>query len=178
MDLEYTDAQHHENMLIYKKIASSIVLNFERGSNDIFEYYDHLSSCFLLHESYIEKGIYDMDSMLEGIIMGSLSILSNDNQEMEILFDELWDIYDKKNWKYGNTDEFRIMCYSPIANLMMLAQKIKRLKSQIKNGIELGKESFDDTVMDLINYCMIYLIWLEKGMPIIRKIKLSMCEED
>jgi hypothetical protein len=89
------------------------------------------------------------------------------------IFEKLYNIYDKKNWDYQNTEEYRIMYYSPFSFLCILGQKVRRIKSKII-GIDYEvDENLEDTIYDLINYCMIYLIWLSKGAKMTRNVNIN-----
>ena len=176
LDLEYTPDQHHENLLSYKAITNRIKKGFDYdfyNSMNIQDFYNHLDNMYMLIEDLIENGIYDIGNYFKEIILVNWHWLINDPLDLDVIIGKLMEIYDTKNWKYANTDEYRIMYYSPYATLLMLAQKIRRLKSQVKKGIDLGEESFDDTIMDLTNYCMIYLIWMAKGMPKLRDVEIK-----
>lgn len=175
LDLKYTSKDHHENLINYKSIAEGIKKEFDYDtyiSFNMHDYYNHISNMYMLIEEFIENNVYDVSSYLKEIIMTNWFMLIADPLDVDIIINELWDIYDKKNWKYGNASEFAMMYDSPFANKVILAHKVKRIKSFIIDNVDLGDESFTDSIQDLTNYCMIYLIWLEKGMHVLRDVKV------
>lgn len=176
LDLVYTPDAHHENLLIYNNIANKIIKDYkhdEYKNESINDYYNHISNMYMLIENFVEDGVYDVSTYLKEIIMNNWFILTNDPLDIDITIDDLQSIYDNKNWRYGNASEFAMMYDSPFANKVILAHKVKRIKSFIIDNINLGDESFMDSIEDLTNYCMIYLIWIDKGMPMLRDVKVA-----
>lgn len=178
LDLEYISGDHHENLLIYDKISKKILKEIEFLDNyEVMtqtEFYEFLYSWFLMVEFYIEKGIYAIEETVEkGIVAGYSMLIDKNFKGYSAIKDELFDLYDRKNWGYRNTEEHRLMWDSPFAFKLIIAQKIKRIKGQILDNVGLDvNEPLKETISDFINYCMIYLIWCEKGYPTLRDIKI------
>lgn len=176
LDLEYQSGDHHENLLVYDKISKKIQSDFADDYEIMTqtEFYDFLYNWFLMVEFYIEKGIYTIEETIEKGIIAGYSMLVDELRDFEFVHDSLFDLYDRKNWGYRNTEEYRIMWDSPFAFKLIIAQKIKRIKGQIIDNVGLDvREPLRETISDFINYCMIYLIWCEKGYPVIRGIKIT-----
>jgi glutaredoxin 2 len=69
---------------------------------------------------------------------------------------ELRDTYERKNKDYGNSFEESIDEFGPIAFVVRADDKMRRLKQLVQNEANVKDESFDDTVRDLANYCIMY----------------------
>ena len=77
--------------------------------------------------------------------------------------DRQFEIYVEKNDDYG--DSFRILLddYGPLSFVIRQTDKVLRLKQLIKNKARVKDESFEDTVRDMVNYGIMYLMWAGKG---------------
>lgn len=83
------------------------------------------------------------------------------------LIEELMGIYEEKNWDYNNSAEKLLIAFGDESFLIRGFDKIARLRSFDRDGEMLvKKEKIEDTLGDLFNYCMIYLVWYKKGSPI------------
>lgn len=69
---------------------------------------------------------------------------------------ELRDTYERKNKDYGNSFEESIDEFGSIAFVVRADDKMRRLKQLVQNEANVKDESFDDTVRDLANYCIMY----------------------
>ena len=72
---------------------------------------------------------------------------------------EMLDIYIKKNRDYGNSFEKSLEEFGDIAFVVRASDKMERIKSLANIENEVKDESVDDTVMDLANYCIMFLMW-------------------
>jgi hypothetical protein len=90
------------------------------------------------------------------------------NPKEEAYYDiikKLYDIYINKNKDYGNAFDKTLYKYGPVSFMTRMSDKWERLDSLFEKHIVYGKipnvekESFEDTVMDMANYCIMYLMW-------------------
>ena len=77
---------------------------------------------------------------------------------------EMVDLYEKKNNNYGDSfaeifEDFEE--FGPIVGIFPLCTKISRVKNLVKGGKN-DFESLEDSLIDLANYTIMYLIELEK----------------
>lgn len=69
-----------------------------------------------------------------------------------------------KNKDYGNSFENTLNKYGDTALMLRLEDKFNRLESLFTNKESLVKdENFEDTIMDLAGYCLLYLAVKNKG---------------
>jgi len=71
---------------------------------------------------------------------------------------ELRGIYTLKNADYGDSFVKSLDEFGAIAFVVRASDKMERLKQLIKSEAKVKNESFMDTVKDLANYCIMYLM--------------------
>ena len=75
---------------------------------------------------------------------------------------ELNDIYESKNADYGDSFSKTFAEYGIVAPLLRLEDKLSRLKSLYKKGVQKVKqESVRDTLLDLANYAILTVMELD-----------------
>ena len=82
-------------------------------------------------------------------------------ENMRTVVNEIVDLIEKKNNDYGNSATQTYEEYGDIAFFIRISDKINRLKSLTINNKtqEVKDESIEDTVKDIIGYCLLYLEW-------------------
>lgn len=86
-------------------------------------------------------------------------------QEIKIhkrITDEIHELFASKRADYGSTTEEMIKRYGPVAMLVFLRTKLDRLDNILLNNKTPNFESIDDTIRDMANYCIIWLLEIEK----------------
>lgn len=70
------------------------------------------------------------------------------------------DVYERKHRDYGQSTKDTYKKYGPISMLTRMTDKMNRLDNLIVNNHEnlVSDESIDDTLMDLANYAIIFII--------------------
>ncbi len=81
----------------------------------------------------------------------------------EFICDELYETYKKKNADYGNSFENSLDKHGMIAGIVRMDDKMSRLISlNSKNEQQVLDESMRDTLMDLANYAIMSVMWLDE----------------
>ena len=76
---------------------------------------------------------------------------------------ELTETYEKKNADYGNSFENSLDKHGMIAGIVRMDDKMSRLISlNSKNEQQVMDESMRDTLMDLANYAIMSVMWLDE----------------
>jgi len=75
---------------------------------------------------------------------------------------EMLEIYAKKNADYGNSFEKSLDEFGDIAFTVRASDKMERIKALMEVENQVKDESVEDTVRDLANYCVMYLVWKEQ----------------
>ena len=71
---------------------------------------------------------------------------------------KLREIYIKKNHDYGNSFEESINEFGSIAFVVRADDKMRRMKQLCKSEAQVKDEAFEDTVRDMANYCIMFLM--------------------
>ena len=110
---------------------------------------------------FTDSSTYDADSMYPPIQL-SLADLDNVKVHDRICL-ELNNIYKKKNADYGNSFENSLDKHGLIAGIVRMDDKMSRLISlNSKNEQQVLDESLRDTLMDLANYAIMSVMWLDE----------------
>ena len=82
-------------------------------------------------------------------------------ENMRRVVNEIVSLLEKKNNDYGNSATQTYEEYGDVAFFIRISDKINRLKSLTINNKtqEVKDESIEDTVKDIIGYCLLYLEW-------------------
>lgn len=76
---------------------------------------------------------------------------------------EMSKIYDNKNHDYGNSFDKSLDTFGIVASVVRLGDKLNRLVSLTQKESKVQDESLKDTLLDLANYCVMTLMWLQKN---------------
>lgn len=85
----------------------------------------------------------------------------NTREAIAKVCDDLRNVLLKKNEGYGNSSMIAPLFLpnqSPKSSVLIrMSDKVNRLRSLAEQG-KIGSESFDDTVLDLAGYCVLYFV--------------------
>ena len=71
--------------------------------------------------------------------------------------------YISKNHDYGNSFEKSLDEFGIVASVVRLGDKMNRIKSLIKKKNLVTNESIEDTLLDMANYGIMTVMWLNKS---------------
>jgi hypothetical protein len=71
-------------------------------------------------------------------------------------------LYEEKNKNYGNSFDKTLDDDGLIVAKIRLSDKLNRFSNIIKNGIGETGESITDTLIDLANYAIMTVMWINK----------------
>lgn len=86
---------------------------------------------------------------------------SNISESFDKLLQEMSETYRKKNADYGNSFDQSLDEFGMTAALVRMNDKMNRLKTLSKQEAKVD-ESMRDTLMDLANYAVMTVQWLEQ----------------
>ena len=78
--------------------------------------------------------------------------------QLETVQKEALELFDRKNKDYGDA----FSNYGPVGVVVRIGDKISRLSSISKNGINIKTESMRDTLLDLHNYAAMAIMLLDE----------------
>ena len=96
--------------------------------------------------------------------LGSKPMLANRNvqQFMDITTD-MTKTYEAKNHDYGNSFDQSLDKFGLIASIVRMGDKMNRLETLVIKKAQVKDESIKDTLLDLANYSIMTIMWLNKN---------------
>lgn len=114
----------------------------------------------------LEKGVSD-EAMtpIKGVIyalkqLGQRPVLENNVQQFMDITTNMAKTYAAKNHDYGNSFEQSCNKFGIIAAIVRMGDKMNRLESLTVKKAEVKDESIKDTLLDLANYAIMTVMWL------------------
>lgn len=99
----------------------------------------------------------------ESINLGEGRAMTEDECRHKKILDEMADTFSKKNSDYGNAFEEILDDFGASYAVGRLKEKLKRLtKLVVSNKQEVKDESIEDTLLDMANYAVLTIMWLQK----------------
>ena len=86
----------------------------------------------------------------------------NDVQEHAKIIEEIHDMFVKKNADYGNSFEKSLDEWGLIVSAMRVQEKLDRVKTSLKQELQVNDESVEDSFLDIANYAIMTAMWLRK----------------
>lgn len=91
------------------------------------------------------------------------SPMTDDERRHRKILDEMADTFSKKNSDYGNAFEEILDDFGASYAVGRLKEKLKRLTQLVvSNKQEVKDESIEDTLLDMANYAVLTIMWLQK----------------
>jgi hypothetical protein len=84
-------------------------------------------------------------------------------KQFDAITAELKEIYRKKNIDYGDSFKVSLEKFGRIAYVVRAADKMLRLEQLVNNDAQVADEKFIDTVRDLANYSIMFLLHDKEG---------------
>lgn len=73
---------------------------------------------------------------------------------------DMTELYERKNKDYGNSFDKTLNEFGIVAGLIRLNDKMNRIKSIYNKDVSVKDESLEDTLIDLANYAVMTLMWI------------------
>lgn len=107
--------------------------------------------------SYIDEVIYSLKHL------GSEPVLNESTKQFMDITKNMTKTYISKNHDYGNSFEKSLDEFGIVASVVRLGDKMNRIKSLIKKENLVTNESIEDTLLDMANYGIMTVMWLNKS---------------
>lgn len=89
---------------------------------------------------------------------------SGSSEEFEKITKQMLDTYNAKNKDYGNSFDKSLDKFGLVASVVRLGDKMNRIESLYnKTDFQVKNESIKDTLLDLANYSIMTIMWLDKN---------------
>lgn len=94
--------------------------------------------------------------------LGSRPVLSSNVQQFIDITTDMAKTYAAKNHDYGNSFGASLDEFGLVASIVRINDKMNRIKSLIKKKAEVKDETIQDTLLDMANYCIMTVMWIDK----------------
>ena len=96
---------------------------------------------------------------------GTLKVEMAPAMRVEGIYEELKAVYKAKNHDYGNSFDESLDSFGLVASVVRISDKWNRIKALWnKEGEAKVKESIEDTLLDMANYCVMTVAWMRRKM--------------
>lgn len=126
---------------------------------------DRLNAAITAYEDSgrTEIGLSLLRGVKEGIrMLGSRPKLAESVEKFTEITSNMAKTYAAKNHDYGNSFEQSLDKFGLVASVVRLGDKMNRIESLTKKEAQVKDESIKDTLLDLANYAIMTVMWLDK----------------
>lgn len=110
-----------------------------------------------------EIGLSLLRGVKEGIrILGSRPKLAESVEKFTEITSNMAKTYAAKNHDYGNSFEQSLDKFGLVASVVRLGDKMNRIESLTKKEAQVKDESIKDTLLDMANYAIMTVMWMDK----------------
>lgn len=107
-------------------------------------------------KALIDEAIYCLS------MLGKRPVLSDNVEQFMSITQNMAKTYAAKNHDYGNSFEESLDEFGLVASVVRLGDKMNRIKSLTKKEAQVKDESIKDTLLDMANYAIITVMWMDK----------------
>ena len=126
---------------------------------------DRLNAAITAYEDSgrTEIGLSLLRGVKEGIrMLGSRPKLAESVEKFTEITSNMAKTYAAKNHDYGNSFEQSLDKFGLVASVVRLGDKMNRIESLTKKEAQVKDESIKDTLLDMANYAIMTVMWLDK----------------
>lgn len=126
---------------------------------------DRLNAAITAYEDYgrTEIGLSLLRGVKEGIrMLGSRPKLAESVDKFTEITSNMAKTYAAKNHDYGNSFEQSLDKFGLVASVVRLGDKMNRIESLTKKEAQVKDESIKDTLLDMANYAIMTVMWMDK----------------
>ena len=110
-----------------------------------------------------EIGLSLLRGVKEGIrMLGSRPKLAESVEKFTEITSNMAKTYAAKNHDYGNSFEQSLDKFGLVASVVRLGDKMNRIESLTKKEALVKDESIKDTLLDMANYAIMTVMWMDK----------------
>ena len=126
---------------------------------------DRLDAAFIAYEDSgrTEIGLSLLRGVKEGIrMLGSRPKLAESVEKFTEITSNMAKTYAAKNHDYGNSFDKSLDKFGIVASIVRMGDKMNRIESLTNKEAKVNDESVKDTLLDLANYAIMTVMWLDK----------------
>lgn len=95
--------------------------------------------------------------------LGQRPVLNSNIQQFMDITTNMVKTYAAKNHDYGNSFDNSLDKFGLIASIVRMGDKMNRLETLVAKKAQVKDESIKDTLLDLANYSIMTVMWLNKN---------------
>lgn len=95
--------------------------------------------------------------------LGARPVLPDDVEQFMDITQNMAKTFAAKNHDYGNSFEQSLNEFGIVASVVRMGDKMNRIKSLVKKEVQVKDESIKDTLLDMANYAIMTVMWLNKN---------------
>lgn len=95
--------------------------------------------------------------------LGARPVLPDDVDQFIDITQNMAKTFAAKNHDYGNSFEQSLNEFGIVASVVRMGDKMNRIKSLVKKEAQVKDESIKDTLIDLANYAIMTVMWMDKN---------------
>lgn len=104
-----------------------------------------------------------MDEVMSAIRnLGTRPVLFDNVEQFMSITNNMSKTYIAKNHDYGNSFEQSLDKFGLVASMVRLGDKMNRIESLTKKEAQVKDESIKDTLLDMANYAIMTVMWMDK----------------
>lgn len=126
---------------------------------------DRLNAAITAYEDSgrTEIGLSLLRGVKEGIrMLGSRPKLAESVEKFTEITSNMAKTYAAKNHDYGNSFDRSLDKFGIVASIVRMGDKMNRIESLTKKGAQVKDESIKDTLLDMANYAIMTVMWMDK----------------
>lgn len=102
-----------------------------------------------------------MEEMIKAAEDRLLNTLNSPANDFKEICKSMIETYVKKNADYGNSFDKSLDKFGIVAATVRIGDKMNRIESLTTKKAQVTDESIRDTLMDMANYCVMTVMWLD-----------------
>lgn len=95
--------------------------------------------------------------------LGQMPVLNSNTQQFMDITTNMAKTYAAKNHDYGNSFDQSLDKFGLMASIVRMGDKMNRLETLVTKKAQVEDESIKDTLLDLANYSIMTVMWLNKN---------------
>lgn len=107
-----------------------------------------------------------METKINEDCIGKAVKTSDNVEQFMSITQDMTETYAAKNHDYGNSFERSLDEFGLVASAVRLGDKMNRIKSLIKKEAQVKDESIKDTLLDMANYAIMTVMWMNKNQKV------------
>lgn len=126
---------------------------------------DRLNAAITAYEDSgkTEIGLSLLRGVKEGIrMLGSRPKLVESVEKFTEITSNMAKTYAAKNHDYGNSFDKSLDKFGIVASIVRMGDKMNRIESLTKKEAQVKDESIKDTLLDMANYAIMTVMWMDK----------------